>query len=35
VTAAVLEPTPDDLRALAARVREIVRVEVDAEAVAR
>ena len=35
VTAAVLEPTPDDLRTLAARVREIVRVDVDAEAGAR
>lgn len=31
-TAAVLEPTPDDLRALAARVRDVVRVEVDREA---
>ena len=29
---AVLEPTPDDLRALDARVRDIVRVQVDLEA---
>ena len=31
-TAATVEPTPDDMRALAARLREVVRVEVDAEA---
>ncbi len=31
-SALALEPHPDELRALAARVREVVRVEVDAEA---
>lgn len=29
------EPTPDDLRALATRLRDVVRVEVDAEAACR
>ena len=31
-TTATNEPTPDDMRALAARLRDVVRVEVDAEA---
>jgi hypothetical protein len=31
-TVATVEPTPDDMRALAARLRDVVRVEVDAEA---
>ena len=31
-TTANAEPTPDDLRALATRLRDVVRVEVDAEA---
>jgi 1-acyl-sn-glycerol-3-phosphate acyltransferase len=33
-TVATADPNPDEMRALAARVREIVRVEVDAEAAA-
>ena len=34
-TTANAEPTPDDLRALATRLRDVVRVEVDAEAAGR